>query len=58
MQTNIKKEFFIFTNDVKTIFRRLKDVFQLISILIYFDSKLFIQLKIDNFDYDVIDIIF
>ena len=58
MQTNVKKEFFIFTNDATTTFRRLKNIFQSIFILVHFDSKLVIRLKINAFDHDVIDIIF
>ena len=58
IQTNVKKESFISTNEITTVFRRLKKVFQLAFILIYFDSKLFIRLKTDVFNYNVIDIIF
>ena len=58
MQIDVKKEFFIFTNEITTTFGRLKNDFQSAFILIHFDSKLFIRLKIDAFDYDVVDIIF
>ena len=58
MQINVKKEFFISTNDVTTTFRRLKNVFQSAFILIHFDSKLFIRLKIDAFDFEIASIIF
>ena len=58
MQTNYKKEFFIFTEDATMIFRRLKNGFQSTFILIHLHSKLSIRLKIDVFDHDVIDIIF
>ena len=58
IRIDVKKEFFISTNDVTTIFQRLNNAFQLIFILIYFDSKLFIRLKTDVFNHDVIDIIF
>ena len=58
IQTDVKKEFFISTDDATTTFRRLKNVFQSTVILIHFDSKLFIRLKIDVFDHNVIDIIF
>ena len=58
MQIDVKKEFFISKNEITTTFRRLKNIFQSSFILIYFDSKLFIQLKTNAFDYDVINIIF
>ena len=58
MQSDVKKEFFIFTNNVTTTFRRLKNVFLSTFILIHFDSKLIIRLETDAFDHDVIDIIF
>ena len=57
MQTNVKKKSFNSIDDVTTTFRRLKNVFQSAFILIHFDSKLFIRLKTNAFDFEVTDII-
>ena len=57
MQKNVKKKSFNSIDDVTTKFRRLKNVFQSASILIHFDSKLFIRLKTNAFDFEVADII-
>ena len=58
MQTNVKKKAFNSIDDVTTMFRRLKNVFQLAFILIHFDSKLLIRLKTNAFDFEVANIIF
>ena len=58
IQIDVKKENFISINEITTIFRRLKNVFQSTFILIYFYSKLIMRLKTDNFNHDVIDKIF
>jgi hypothetical protein len=57
MQAKIKKESFLFTKKVKQTFNLFRDVFQYVFILTHFDSKFFIKLKTNAFDYEIVDII-
>jgi hypothetical protein len=57
MQAEIKKKSFLFIEKVKQIFDLLRDVFQYAFVLTYFDSKFFIKLKTNAFDYEIVDII-
>jgi mevalonate kinase len=55
-----KKKFdqmFEFTNEARIAFEQLKEVFTETSILLHFDSKRKIRLKIDAFDFAISDII-
>jgi hypothetical protein len=56
MQAKIKKEFFLFIEKAKQIFDLLRDVFQYAFILTHFDSKFLIRLKMNAFDYEIVDI--
>jgi hypothetical protein len=57
MQAKVKKEYFVLTNRAKQTFDQLRDVFQYALILTHFDSKFFIRLKTNAFDYEIVDII-
>jgi hypothetical protein len=56
-----KKKFdkeFEFTKEARIVFAQLKNVFIKISILLHFDSKRKIRLKIDAFDFAISEILF
>jgi patatin-like phospholipase/acyl hydrolase len=57
MQTEIKKKFFLFIEKAKQIFDLFRDVFQYAFVSTHFDSKFFIKLKTNAFDYEIVDII-
>jgi hypothetical protein len=57
MQAKVKKESFLLIEKTKQTFDLLKDVFQYALILAHFDSKFFIKLKMNAFDYEIVDII-
>ncbi len=57
MQAKIKKELFLLIEKTKQTFDLLRDVFQYVLILTHFDSKFFIRLKTNAFDYEIVDII-
>jgi hypothetical protein len=57
MQAEIKKKSFLFIEKAKQTFDLLRDVFQYAFILTHFDSKFFIRLKTNAFDYEIVDII-
>jgi hypothetical protein len=57
MQAEIKKKFFLLIEKTKQIFDLLRDVFQYVFVLTYFDSKFLIKLKTNVFDYEIVDII-
>jgi hypothetical protein len=57
MQAKIKKKNFLLIEKAKQTFDLLRDVFQYVLILTHFDSKFFIKLKTNAFDYEIIDII-
>jgi hypothetical protein len=57
MQAKIKKKSFLFIEKAKQTFDLLKDVFQYAFILTHFDSKFFIKMKTNAFDYEIVDII-
>ncbi len=57
MQAEIKKKSFLFIEKAKQTFDLLRDVFQYAFILTHFDSKFFIKLKTNAFDYEIVDII-
>jgi hypothetical protein len=57
MQAEIKKEFFLLIEKIKQTFDLLRDVFQYVFILTHFDSKFFIKLKTNAFDYEIVNII-
>jgi hypothetical protein len=57
MQAKIKKKSFLLIEKAKQIFDLFRYVFQYVFILTHFDSKFFIRLKTNAFDYEIVDII-
>jgi Fe-S cluster assembly iron-binding protein IscA len=57
MQAKVKKESFLLIEKARQTFDLLRDVFQYAFILTHFDSKFFIKLKTNAFDYEIVDII-
>jgi hypothetical protein len=57
MQAEIKKKNFLLIEKAKQTFDLLRNVFQYVFILTHFDSKFFIKLKTNAFDYEIVDII-
>ena len=57
MKKVLKKSFFM-NNIIKQVFHRLKNIFQQIFILIHFDTSLFIKIKTDAFNFELIDMLF
>ncbi len=57
MQAEVKKKSFLLTEKARQTFDLLRDVFQYVLILTHFDSKFFIKLKTNAFDYEIVDII-
>jgi hypothetical protein len=57
MQAKVKKKSFLLIEKTTQIFNLLRDVFQYAFILTHFDSKFFIKLKTNAFDYEIVDII-
>ena len=54
----LKKKSFFMKNIIKQEFHKLKNIFQQTFVLIYFDSSLFIKIKTNAFNFELIDILF